>query len=322
MTQFFHSYLVGYLFWFNIGVGCLGLLLLHQLTGGEWGTLIGKVIRAGSATMPLLAILFLPILAGITHLYPWAQPKTVLLDPVLQSKRIFLNVPFFILRAAGYFAILSGIASRVSRPQRRQGEAGVSLFILALTVTFAAIDWMMSLEPLWYSTIYGIMMGMGDLLTALCFAVVILKLGGEKMRHSPEVSVKALHDVGNLILAFLMFWAYTAYFQYLIIWSGNLPEEISWYLHRQGTGWTAVALVLVLGHFFGPFLLLLFREVKRSLTALAWVAGWVLLMRWVLLFWLVMPAFSPGHFHFHWLDILIPAAVGGMWLNVFLRKLE
>jgi hypothetical protein len=330
--RFFRSYLAIYLFLVSIPLGCLALALLQFLTGGAWGLLLRRILEAGSATLPLLLVMFIPIAMGLKLLYPWAEPAVVASDPLLQQKSPYLNVPFFLLRALSYFIVWSALAvllARWSREQDRTGDARIlprlqrlaagGLLLLGLTVTFAAIDWFMSLEPHWYSTAYPPIIAMGAMLSALAFSIVALVLLAPRHALGPLVTPQRLNDLGSLLLAFLMLWTYIAYFQYLLIWSGNLTEEIPWYLRRLEDGWRVVALGIALGGFALPFALLVFRELKRRRGVLLGIAALVLGSRLIDALWMVAPAFPNGAVG--WQEFAVLLGLGGLWLALFLNRL-
>ena len=334
-TQFFRSYLLAFIFWTGLALGCTAIVMLHHLTGGAWGFGIRRLLEAASRTFPLLTVLFLPLLFGLPRLYAWAQPETVATDPILQYKRFFLNKPFFLMRAALYFALwnlLSYLLSKWSAEQDATGNAAVSrrfealsgpgLIIYGFSVTFASIDWVMSLEPHWFSTLYGMMFMVSQVLLAMAFAIVIAMLLSDAPPISEAISPAQFHDLGNLLLAFTMLWAYLSFSQYLLIWAGNLQSEIPWYISRASGGWAAVAVFLIVFHFAVPFFLLLSRTVKRQMRSLAFVAGALIFMSLVDLFWLVTPAFHPQGPSVHWMDIVAPLGVGGIWMAAFLSQLK
>lgn len=339
---FFRGYLFGYVFFAGLTLGCMAIVMLQYLTGGAWGIPIRRLLESGTRTLPLVAILFLPIALGLRHLYSWSRPEVVAHDRLLQAKHAYLNVPFFLGRTVFYFAIWMGIAyllNRWSLEQDREGTREVSrrlqllsaagLLAYGLTVTFASIDWVMSLEPHWFSTMYGVLYIAGQALNALAFVTAVLVL---MARHEPFanfVRPSHYHDLGKLMLAFVMFWSYVAFSQYLIIWAGNLPEEIPWYLRRLNGGWGWIGVALIALHFALPFLLLLPEGANRNPRILASVAALVVLMRLVDVYWLVRPAFtqataapSSAHFQVHWLDLAAPIGIGGVWLALFLWELE
>jgi hypothetical protein len=332
---FFSAYLSAYIFWVGIPVGCLALLMLHHLVGGRWGFMIQRVLEAGIRTLPLMALLFIPLLFGLPELYPWARAEVVAADPLLQQKAAYLNIPFFIARAVVYFAIWILLGrllvkwsleqDRTADPtltQRLQKLSGPGLVLYGLTVTFSAIDWIMSLEPKWYSTIFGMIFIVSFGLAALACAIVVADLIKNEPPLPRVVSADRFHDLGNLLLAVVMLWAYMQFSQFLVIWSGNLVEEIPWYLHRINGGWEWVALALVLFLFALPFVLLLSRTTKRSAAILARVAMVILFMHWLDVLWMIAPSFYPARFHIHWMDIVAPIGIGAVWLGTFLGYLR
>lgn len=332
--QFFSAYLVAFLFWLGITLGSLAIVMLHHLTGGGWGMPLRRIQEATFINLLLLAVLFLPLLAGLPTLYVWARPGAIEADEILARKVQYLNVPFFQVRAAIYFGIwiALGLALNwLSSGTRREDElvrqrrlalfSGPGLILWALTVTFAAVDWGMSLEPHWFSSIYGVLFMAGQGVSGLA-AAIIAAIALRRYAHWPEsLSRDRLNDLGNLLLAFVMFWAYVSFMQFLIIWSGNLPEETPWYLHRSEGLWLAVAISLAALHFATPFLLLLWRQTKRRPAWLVGVASLLLVMRWVDLTWLVMPTFAPEGLWLSWLNFVAPVAIGGLWLAVFAWRL-
>jgi hypothetical protein len=333
-AQFFRSYLFAYVVWLGLPLGCLAILMLQHLVQGAWGFVIQRPLESGSRTFPLMALLFLPLLLGMRNLYAWAQPATVVADAVLQAKQPYLNATFFVLRAALYFAIWIACShylakwsldrDRTADPRlarRLKGISGPGLVLYGLTVTFAAIDWVMSLEPHWHSTIYGMMYMVGFALTGLCAMIVAAYLLSSRGPMSDILTPNQFHDLGNLLLAFVMLWTYLNFSQFLIVWAENLTDEIPWYLHRIAGGWTVLVVLLFAFMFVLPFLLLLARATKTHAAVLATVAGGILVMRTVDVFWLVVPAFSPTGFTLHGMDLLALVGLGGIWLWAFLSRL-
>jgi hypothetical protein len=333
-TQFFRSYLVAYVYWLGLGLGSLAIVMTYHLTGGGWGVAIRRVLEAATRTIPLLAVLFVPLLLGMKRLYPWADAARVLGDPVLQHKAGYLNVPFFVGRAAVCFASWLVLArllnlwsdqqdgARTSGPTdrlRRLSAGGLVLW--GFTVSFAAIDWVMSLEPHWFSTIYGMVFMGSQLLGALAFSVVLIALQADRQPMRQVLSPARLNDLGNLLLMAVMLWAYLSFSQLLLIWSGNLPEEIPWYLRRMVGGWQVVAVVLAVFYFAVPFALLLSRQTKRRLKILATVAGTIVIVRLLEVFYLVAPGFTDGRLRVHWMDVAAMIGLGGAWLAMFSRQL-
>jgi hypothetical protein len=331
------SYLFAYLYWTGIGLGCLGLLMLQSAVGGTWGLAIRRLVEAGALTIPLMAALFVPVLFGIRVLYPWARPETAdpLLQASLQQKGVYLNIPFFVVRTAAYFALWSGLAYALRRLSRRedverdpavaQRLKSLSIFgalVLSVTATFAMIDWIMSLEPEWSSTIYAGMVAMGGLLAAFALVIALLPRLRDYQPLAALLMPGVLNDLGNLLLAALLMWAYLSFSQYLVIWTGNLSEEIPWYLRRLGDGWQVVAILIVVLHLAVPFVLLLSSAVKRRASSLAFVAALLVAMHLIDVFWIVIPALRPGGFALSWSDFAAPIGIGGLWVAVFLWQLK
>jgi hypothetical protein len=338
-AQFFRSYLMAYVFWLGVVLGCLAILMMHYVVGGRWGMLIRQILEAAVRLLPFMALLFIPIACGIPALYIWVQPERVPAPGLSPFQQVYLRVPFFLGRAGFYFAVwlvLGFLLNRWSRQQERRPEppilrtrqrrlgllSGGGLVLYGLTVTFAGVDWMMSLEPHWVSTTYGFLVGMGQLLVGMAFAVLMTFWLAQDEPYASAAAPELLHDLGNLLLAFVMLWAYIAFTQLLIVWSGDLPDEVNWYLHRTGGGWRWVGVILALAQFAVPFFFLLLRRITRRIQYLATVAAVLFGAHLVDAFWLVMPAFFPGQFHLHWLDIVAPIALGGLWLAAFLWQLQ
>jgi hypothetical protein len=334
-TQFFHSYLFAFLFWNGIALGCLSLLMIQHLTGGRWGLAIRRLLEAGTRTVPVLVLLFLPVVLGLKRIYPWAgyEQADATIRHAVEIKHAYLNVPFFLGRAAFYFAVwLLYFLNRVSletdagmdlrRARKLRSISGGGLLLMGLTITFMSVDWAMSLDPRWFSTIYGMLFMIGTALSALALCIVVITRIMGTGPLSVVANADTLHDLGKLMLAFIMVWAYFSYSQFLIIWSGNLPEEIPWYLRRFHGAWRVIGLFLVVFHFVVPFLILLSRGVKRRAKTVGMVALWILAVRVVDLFWLVRPEFPQTGFALHWLDLTLPIGLGGVWLGVFAQQLK
>jgi hypothetical protein len=334
-NQFYRSYLWSFVFYLGVSVGSLAWLMLQYLTGGAWGMVIRRPAEAAARTLPLLALLFLPVVIGIPNLYRWSHADIVAADEMLQHKHAYLNVPFFLIRAAVYFlgwGFLSWFLNRWSAVEDREGGmrahgkmaaiAGPGLIFWGFSVTFMAVDWVLSLDPNWFSTMFGLLFMAGQGLSSMAFLVTLMVLLSYRRPMSDVLTPRHLHDLGKFLLALVMVWAYFSFSQFLIIWAGNLPDEIPWYLERLKGGWQCLALALVLGHFALPFALLLSRDLKRNFKFLASLAVFILLMRYVDIFWVVAPDFEKGAFHLSWLDITAPIGIGGVWLAYFLRQLE
>ena len=341
-TVFMRGYLISYMDWLGICLGSMVILMIRHLTGGGWGMVIRRILGASMRTVPLLAVLFLPIaFFGVPRLYPWAMPLESLQNPTIREHLAhnkfvlngYLNPAGFYLRAAIYFAIwflLVYLLSKWSKEQNRppvrdnsnrfKAVAGPGIILYAFTISFAAIDWVMSLDPSWISTIYGLLFVAGELIAALSFAVVIERILYRYKPMSLLLRPEFVHDHGKFMLTFIMVWAYFSFSQWLIIWAGNLPAEITWYMRRLHGGWGWEGLFLVIFHFAVPFGILLSRPFKRDITKLVWLATWMLFARYVDLFWLVEPNFSTT-FTATWADLLIPFGMGGLWIAYFCRNL-
>lgn len=333
--EFFLAYLFAFLFWFGIALGCSGFLMIHHLTGGRWGYPVRRFFEAAIGTLPLLAVFFVPILFGLSQLYPWANEASVSIDKVLQHKHAYMNPPLFVIRAIILFAIWIVMARLLVKWSAQQDDthsveptkklrklSGPGLVIYPLTMTFACVDWVMSMEADWYSTVFPLLLCVGQMLNALAFVILLLACWGPLTALSEILSKEKFHHLGNLLLTFTMLWAYLAYAQLIVIWSGDLPHEIGWYLHRIAGGWRAIAFVLLVFHFFGPFFLLLFRQTKRNPQFLVMIAAIILLTHIVDVWWLVAPSVYQHGFHVTWMAPLALIGIGGIWLSLFLRNLE
>jgi hypothetical protein len=337
---FFRAYLAAHIFYLGIAVGCLPLLMLHHLTGGVWGTAIRRPLECGARIIPLLGVLFLPILFDLPSIYLWARPEAAS-DPLLQHKHIYLNpawsifpIPSFPVRAVIYFgawSVLGRLLSSWSLEQDRTGDPDLparfqrlsagGLVVYGVTVTFAGIDWLMSLQPHWYSTIFSAIFAVGQMLAALSFAIMVIVGLARWTSLEKMLQPDVLNDLGNLLLAFVMLWTYMAFSQFLLIWTGNLREEIPWYILRAQGPWGWIAGALLLFHFAVPFSLLLSRNLKRDPIRLAQVAVLVLVMRLLDSYWEIMPALPGSGVLEHWIDPVALAALGGFCIAEFARQL-
>ncbi|MGA2195578.1 MAG: hypothetical protein ABSH40_09935 [Bryobacteraceae bacterium] len=333
--QFYRSYLWAYLFVVALAVGPLAWLMLQYVTGGAWGVIIRRPCEAAARTIPLVALMFVPIVIGIRNLYEWSHPARVLADEALRHKQPYLNVPFFLVRAAIYFAgwwFFGWYLNRCSAREDAEGHAAVhgkmssisgpGLVFWGLSVTFMSIDWVLSLHPEWFSTMFGLLFMASQGLTSMAFLIALMVLLYYRRPMSLVLTPRHLHDLGKFLLALVMVWAYFSFSQFLIIWAGNLPEEIPWYIARLSHGWQYVALALVIGHFALPFSLLLSRDLKRNFKLLASIAVFILCMRLVDLYWLVAPDFRKESFGLSWMDFTAPMGLIGIWLAYFLYQLE
>jgi hypothetical protein len=334
-AAFLRAYLIGYTFWAGLALGSLSIVLLHHLVGGDWGFITRRFMESAFGTLPLLAVLSIPILVNVSMLYPWADPEVVAESPVLQHKVPYLNVPFFIGRIVIYFAVWIGLSWMLNRWSLEQDQtadplyvrrfrsvSGPALIVHAFMVTFAAIDLLKSLEPEWYSTIFGLIILVGQLLATMAFSIMMLMLLSDREPFTPVLRPVHFNDLGNLLLTFVVLFAYVEVSQFIIIWHGNLPEEVPWYTRRSTNGWEYVTVLLVLFNFAVPFFLLLTRYVKQRLRLLAWIAISILVMRLLDYFWIVLPAFNLPAVGIHWMDVLVPVGIGGIWLAYFFWRLQ
>jgi hypothetical protein len=342
--QALRSWLLGFIFWGGIGIGSIGILLLQYLTGGAWGVVVRRLGEAGSRTLPLVFILFLPLAIGLTSAYEWTHlPPT---DHAIEHRGWYMTPASWYLRSAIYFILFGVMAYLLNMWSARQdasdnyedaarhlGSAtafsGPALVFYALIVTFAAVDWVMMLEPHFFSTIWGLLFVAGWALSCFCFFVLMLSYLIDRPPMNRVLGRRHFHDIGKLMLALVMVWAYFNFSQFLIIWSGNLPEETGWFMNRMSHGWGYVGAGLILFHFAAPFLVLLIQDVKRRPKTLASIAIFILLMRLVDMFFLISPSpriethgkSLPLLQSFSWMDIVAPAAIGGIWVWYFLGQL-
>jgi hypothetical protein len=335
--QFFRSYLTGYMWMLGLSAGALGVLLLHHVTRGAWGVMIRRILEAAGSplTLGFAAVAFLPIVLGSHSLYEWTHAEVVATDAILAHKKPWLNMPAFLVRSGVYLALWLFFATVLSRLSARQDETGdrrlalrmqrwgaFGLLAYVLSMTFAAFDWLMTLTPHWFSTIYGLYVIIGQAVAAMALVALMALALGEGGSPAVPFQARHLHDYGKLLFAFVCVWAYFGYSQFIIIWSGNLPEETAFYTSRLNGAWKVTTVVLVLLHYALPFALLLSRDRKRSARALAPVAVLLLIARWLDLHWLIAPAFSADAFTIHWLDLAAPLALGGIWLFLFTLRLK
>jgi hypothetical protein len=333
--QFLRSYLVGFWFWIGMAGGCLVLVMIQYTAGGAWGMMIRRIGEAGMRCLPLMVILALPLLFGTKTLYVWAQPAVADHDKVIQGKHFYLNLPFFYGRAVLYFAVWGALVyllSKWSLEQDRTGDikiakklealSGAGIVLFTFTMTFASVDWLMSLDPHWFSTIYGLLICVGQTLSAMALVVAaVILLSG----HAPLnqlITKRHLLDLGKLMLALTMLWAYLSFSQLILIWSGNLPEEITYYIDRLNGGWEYLGAFLFLFHFTFPFLMLLSQKLKKNPRTLYKIAIYIIVVRLLDVFWLVEPNFHGSNFQIHWLDVVAPIGIGGLWLAFFLYNLR
>lgn len=325
--QFLFSWLVSFLFFLSLALGGLFFVLIQYASQGGWGVVLRRIGETIFSTIPVMAVLFVPLAFGLRDLYSWAVPGAAEHDALLQWKAPFLNVPFFLLRAVLYFVVWSVIALmyyRASRGQDVTGDPGVSarlrrlagpaIIVLGLTQTFASIDWIMSLTPHWYSTIFGVYFFAGSFVGFIALLSVVTVAMRSAGLLDTLISAEHLHDVGKFLFAFTAFWAYIAFSQFLLMWYANLPEETIWYKARLEGSWQTVSLLLMAGHFGAPFLYLMGRDVKRKGWTLALGGAWVLLMHYVDIYWQVMPTLHPEGIRPSVLDVAALLTIGGCFV--------
>ena len=331
---FIETYVFGYFFWVALPVASLILLLIHHMVRGRWGAILRRLLEAGATTVPLFALLFIPIALSPDELYRWAIPEVVASSQVLQHKELYLNIPFFLIRTAIYLSVWTALAfvlRQWSFAQQRHPSVeaykeyrtkfrvlgALGLMVVVLTDTFAMVDWAQSLEPHWYSSIYPMMTIVGQLLTATVFFNLLVLYLADTDALSEFVDADRLNDLGNLMLVFVVLWGYTEFIQLLIIWSGDTHHKIPWYLARSQGGWGWVIATVVVLQFFVPLLALFFREVKRSRRLFAGLCALVFCLRYADVYWLILPAFYEHDFKLTWQALACWAGIGGWWLLVF-----
>jgi len=335
MDYLLETYLVSFAFFLSISLGALFFVLLEHCTRAGWSVVVRRVAEVVAGNVWLMAVLAIPIVLGMAHLYHWTDTAAAAHDPLLAGKVGFLNPGFFLIRLVAYFLIWGVMASflhRTSIAQDTSGDPALTLrmerlsapgmVLFALSLNFAAFDLLMSLDPHWFSTIFGVYYFSASVVAFL--AVMPKILYGLQMRGilTNAVTVEHYHDVGKLLFAFIVFWAYIAFSQYMLIWYGNLPEETEWFLKRQTGEWTTVSLLLIFGHFLVPFLLLISRVIKRRPLLLALTGGYVALMCWIDMYWLVVPEFSPGVARFGLLDVLCLLGMSGVYSAAVVLRLK
>ncbi|HEX9735850.1 MAG TPA: hypothetical protein VGG06_28140 [Thermoanaerobaculia bacterium] len=336
-ADFFRAYLIGWLFCLGVAMGLSGINMLNHMSGGDWGVSLRRVLEASGRTLPYFLVTGVPLAFGLADVYHWAMPGG--LDPASSKARYLLNPAAFLIWSAVIlivWTILAYALSAFSHRYEATGEerhrvrmkrlSGAGLVIYVLTGTIASVLWIMSLDPHWFSSLFGFIFVAGQGLSAFAFAVPALLFLAARQpfrdRVAPKTIVKLFHDYGKLMLAFVALWAYFMMSQFLIIWSGNLPEEVTWYLDRAGAGWLWISVLLVLGHFVLPFIVLLSQDLKKHGRRLLWVALWLLAMRWFDLYWQVAPSASHEHVVFTWMEPVAPIALGGLWLGLLAGQLK
>jgi hypothetical protein len=330
MADFYFAWLTAYLYFLSIGLGALFFVLVLFVCRAGWAVAVRRVIENVMATLPMFILLFIPIWIGRHELYSWTDPEEVAKNHLLQGKSSYLNEPFFLIRALFYFVAWGGLAVYFSGQSQKQDQTGdeqitrrlqaiaaPGIIIFSLTLTMAAVDWLMSLDPEWYSTMFGVYYFAGSLLAAFAFIVVAIVFIQARGALQGVVTVEHLHDIGKLLFAFTVFWTYIAFCQYFLIWYGNIPEETSYFMQRSHGSWPAIGKALMVGHFAIPFFFLMPRATKRSVPALSAGALWLLVMHFMDIYWCVMPVHLHEGAHFGAIDAMVVLAVGGFFLAAF-----
>ena len=334
IDRFFQAYLVAYTFWMGVVLGSMALLMVQHLSGGVWGIVLRRPFEAAVRTIPFMALLFIPILFGMHSLYHWSHADAVANDPVLQIKSLYLNVPFFYARQAFYFivwGILGYLLTTWSAEHDRTGDpklldklgtlSGGGLVIYFLTVTFAMVDWTMSVNPHWFSTIWGMLYIGGQGLSAFAFGICVLVMLSQTAPLNRVLTTHHFHDLGKFLFAFLMLWAYLSFSQFLIIWSANIPEEIPHYLDRWENSYKYLSIFIIVGHFIVPYALLLSRDLKKNIGKLRIIATWILFARVADYYWHVVPDLHKDGLSITLLDVGLPLALGGIFISLFVSQL-
>lgn len=334
-VRFYHAWLTAFSFWVSIALGALFFTMLHHLTGAKWSVVVRRISETIMMQLPWMFLAFIPIYLGMHDLYHWTHEEAVANDLLLQNKAGYLNVGFFTARTILYFAVWSAVSIMLYRTSLRQdsrpSEAQLAkmrkvsaggMLLFALTITFASFDWLMSMEPHWFSTIFGVYFFACSFLASISFLTGICLYLRNKNVLTSIITVEHFHDLGKLMFAFTVFWSYIAFSQYLLIWYGNIPEETYWYLMRWEGSWKYVSLVIIFGHFAIPFTLLLFQGVKRNMMMLKLMAAWLLLVHWLDMYWLVYPSYLEHGAEFGWIEPATMIGLGGIFLWSFWSRLR
>jgi hypothetical protein len=337
-SEFFQSYLMAYLFWVGLSLGALALMLVQHLAGGSWGALISRPLEAAVSLLPLMGLLFIPLMFGARELFVWTDAAYLAEHATVANKTQYLNLPFFIVRTIIYFLLWSSAALLYRRLSARQDDdgsgagrigyrmksmSGAWFIVYVMTMTFAGIDWAMSLTPTWFSGIYSVILMASQVITAIAFIIlVIVALAGRNASIDALLTPKRLQDLGNLLMAVTMFWAYVQVSQLIILWSNNIVETAGWYTVRLGPDWLGLSAFLLFFGFFAPFMILFSRWVKRKRRVLIIVAVWALVVQMLNVFWFIAPTFGREGFPVTLTDVLLFIGMGGVWLAAFARMLS
>lgn len=334
IERFYQAYLVAYTFWMGVVLGSLALLMVQHLSGGVWGVVLRRPFEAAVRTLPFMALLFAPIIFGMHDLYEWSHQGITETDAIIREKALYLNTPFFLARQAFYFiawGTIGYLLTKWSSEHDRTGDpallgkmerlSGGGLVVYFLTVTFAMVDWTMSVNPHWFSTIWGMLYIGGQGLSAFAFGICVLVMLSQVAPLNRVLTTHHFHDLGKFLFAFLMLWAYLSFSQFLIIWSANIPEEIPHYINRWDNSWKYLSIFIVVGHFIVPYALLLSRDLKKNSAKLRIIAAWILAARLADYYWHVMPELHHDGFTVSLLDVALPLALGGIFISLFVAQL-
>ena len=333
-AQFFQSYIFAFVFWVGMSLGCFAFTILHHATTSKWALPVIRLFEAGNKTLPIMAIAFLPLLAGLSDLYPWANPKYAHFAVTIH-RHGWMNPGFWTARAVIFFAFWIGMSTKLNKMAKQQDETGdlsliqkrscwaaPSLVFHVLFITFAITDWVMSLHPSWFSTIYGVLFMVGQCLAAMSLITMIVTFSAKTDAYKDIVTPKLTRDLGNFLLTFTMLWAYMSLSQFLIIWSGNQPDEIEYFVTRNTGPLLIIGTLVLVGQFFGPFVVLLSGKTKRRPHILAKVALWIFIIRILDVFWVVKPMFQHEGLPLHWMDIAAFIGLGGLWMFFFVNNVK
>lgn len=333
--QFFFSYLTAFMFWFSIALGALFLTLLHHATNAKWSIVIRRFTENTMTGLPLMILFFIPVAFGIHELYHWSHQDAVAHDALLQAKSGYLNQTFFLIRTAVYFLIWFLLCRTLYRTSLQQDQnpnpeqinkmrfiSAPGLILFALTTTYASFDWVMSLDPHWYSTIFGLYIFAGSVVAILSFLTILVIFIHSKGLLKDTITEEHYHDLGKLLFGFVIFWAYMGFSQYFLQWYANIPEETIWYAHRWPGSWKIFSMIIIFGHFVVPFFLMMPRAAKRKTKPMLAMSIWLLLMHWVDLYWLIFPNFHKETAHLSWMDLTTLIGIGGIFIWFVWQKFE
>lgn len=329
--QFYFSYLTSFAFWISLGLGGLFFTMLHHISGARWSTVLLRISQAAMSVLPLMIIFFIPVFFGIKELYDWSNPKIVAESTVLQGKSGFLNISFFTIRAIIYFIVWGILAFLINKYSRLQDEGKTTtkqlrivsapgMFLFAFTISFAAFDWLMSLDPHWFSTMFGAYYFGGSFVIILAFMIIMANYLKSNGTLDNEIGLAHFGDLGKLFFGFIVFWAYLGGAQYFFIWYANIPEETVWFLDRWKNSWKTVSVLLIFGHFLLPFISLIFFNTKRNRKILVFFAFWMFFFHYVDMYWLVVPTFHHESAQVSWMDLSTFLGIGGIFIALFWRS--